>query len=199
MFLERLLATVTIVLLVVAATCSVCLADGHKDNDGHKTKSESHHGADHGRKDDDVADGRERGGEEAGVVAAIVFSVANATVAFSLIRRLFIRVSTKKTGFIKNLVKADVYQKKLLLPVHYYLNLAGIAVVSWHWLALRCDKSAMPEVGAVLLVILCVFGLLVKLKVPGNALASFVKRIHTSSISATIIAVTLFIGHMAVD
>lgn len=199
MFLKRLLATVTIVLLVVAATCSICLADDHKDNDGHKGKGESHHGADHGEKDDDVGAGRERGGEEAGVVAAIVFSAANATVAFSLVRRLFIRVSTKKTGFIKNLVKMDVYQKKLLLPVHYYLNLAGIAVVSWHWFALQCDKSAMPEVGAILLIVLCVLGLIVKLKLPSNALVSFVKRIHTSSISATVVVVALLIGHVVVD
>jgi len=199
MFLERLLAMVTSVLLIVIATCSVCLADGHNDNDGHKGDKESHHGADHNKIGDDVLAGREKGGEEAGVVAAIVFSVANATVVFSLARRIFIRVSTKKTGFIKQLVKADAFQKKLLLPLHYYLNLVGIAVVTWHWLALRCEKSAMPEIGAALLMLLCGLGVVVKFKLANGSLASFVRKIHVSSLSVAVISVILLVGHVVVD
>ncbi|WP_156920988.1 hypothetical protein [Fundidesulfovibrio putealis] len=199
MFAARLLPTILIVLLGMLAAGSICLADDHRDHDGHKNKKDGYHEADHGKNDDEAAEDRERGGEEAGVVAAIVFSVANATVAFSILRRLFLRISPKNVNFNNNLVKADVYQKKLFLPLHYYLNLVGVGIVLWHWFALRCEKSVIPEVGAVLLMLLCVLGVIVKFKLSKGLLVPFAKSIHMSSISAAIIIATLFVGHVAVD
>lgn len=199
MYCKLIAKFIMLILLMLLVAVSIGFADSRESKGGHNGKGVGYHGAEHGQKEGHNAGETERGGEVAGVVAAIVFVVANATVVLSFARRVIVRFAITRTDLVKRLVKADAYQKRILFPFHYYLNIFGILIVFWHWYALSCEKSAIPELGAVLLILLGSFGLIIKFTkskfIPNN----FVKYIHKSPVSVAIIAAVLLAGHIVVD
>jgi hypothetical protein len=85
------------------------------------------------------------------------------------------------------------------MVVHYYLNLAILGVVVWHYLSSRCLSTTLPEWGLVLMMVSITFGILIKFKWCPKAFRKNVYRIHTQPIIFIAMILVLTVGHLIVD
>jgi len=109
------------------------------------------------------------GNETAGQIAAWLLLVANLPVALSILIKWMNRSMPLGAALKKSLANLNRMQKKSLMWLHYYLNLAILGIALWHWLASRCKSSALPELGLMAVVILITLGFLMKFKSCPNA------------------------------
>lgn len=192
----RVFTLVAIGLFYVSLPCFADEQIGHEERHERHTISKNDHNASKDRHGDDV---EKYGGEEAGVVAAIIFIAANLTVLVSVTRRLIVKYFNKPLWLIKKIITFDITQKQYLLTFHYYLNIIGIIVVAWHWNGVKCDKSVLPEVGLIALMSLAVLGFIAKYKVLGVWLQGMAKKIHTQPLITIGIIAVLAVGHVFAD
>jgi hypothetical protein len=89
--------------------------------------------------------GGDKGNETAGEIAAWLLAAANITVAMSLCIKGIQRFAPLAPSGKKSLADFNRFQKKQLMPVHYYLNPAVMGIVLWHWLTSCCESTALPE------------------------------------------------------
>jgi hypothetical protein len=167
-------------------------AEHYEDGEDH---AESKHAAKRGH-------GRERkypGAEEAGDVSIVLLTAANLTALISLTRRLIVRHSKNKQLPVKQIIKIDVAQKKLLLPLHYHGNLAALPLIAWHWLGMNCQDTILPEIGAAAMVLLSLLGVAVKFGLLKAAAGKAARTAHMHPAAALGIALALAAGHMIVD
>ncbi len=143
--------------------------------------------------------GKDEGNETAGQMAAWLLLVANLPVALSLLMKGTNRFAPLKAEFKSALTNFNRVQKKALMPMHYYLNLAILGIASWHWLTSQCKSSALPEIGLSVMVGLVGLGMLMKFKLCPNRFRKYVYRIHTQPVIFLSLVLVLTAGHLIID
>lgn len=184
-----------LIAICIAGFGSLFVATGAAD-DEHGVRRhferEDHHGIPFLETDDE-------GNETAGQIAAWLLLVANLPVALSLLLKGTIRFTPLGAELKKTLANANRMQKKPLMWLHYYLNLATLGIVLWHWLTSRCNSSALPELGLIVMVSLISLGFLMKFKLCPKALRRYVYQLHTQPVIFVAMFLVLTVGHLIVD
>ena len=143
--------------------------------------------------------GEDEGNETAGQIAAWLLLAANLPVGLSLLVKGTNRFKPLKAEFKSALTNFNRVQKKALMPIHYYLNLAILGIVSWHWLTSRCKSSALPEIGLLVMLGLVCLGMLMKFKLCPKAVRKYVYQIHTQPVIFLSLVLVLTVGHLMID
>lgn len=141
----------------------------------------------------------DKGNEFTGEVAALIFMIANITVLFSLLSKgtvRFIPVGATLKEKIKSLNK---FQKKYLMPIHYFLNPVGFIIAFVHFFLSKCITSFLPEFGFGLMAIIGVAGIFVKFKISPKSIRRVVYWLHTNPMPLGFVLTVLFAGHIIVD
>lgn len=149
--------------------------------------------------DDSRGRGEGEGNETAGQLAAWLLAVANLPVMLSLLVKRTNRLKNLDTGVKNKLMKFNRHQKKLFMPVHYWLNPFILIIVLWHWLTSCCRSTALPEWGLLIMVIFMSLGVLIKYKLSPKPLKKVISRIHTHPYALIAIVVILTLGHLKID
>ena len=139
------------------------------------------------------------GNETAGQIAAWLLLVANLPVVLSLLIKGTNRFAPLRTELKKTLANLNRMQKKALMWLHYYLNLAILGIALWHWLSSRCKSSALPELGLMVMVTLIALGFLIKFKLCPKAFRKYAYQIHTQPVIFLAMFMVLTVGHLIVD
>lgn len=182
---------VAAVLLAGSLSAASLLADGHRRGGRHFDDDERHIRSSPGK-------GNE-GNETTGQVAAWLLAAVNLTVALSVLIKWTIRFTSPGSGFKKGLMQFNRRQKKLLMPLHYWLNPLILTIVLWHWLMSRCKSTALPEWGLLMMVVLMGLGILLKFKWGPKSLRKGAYHIHTQPFILIALITVLTIGHLIVD
>ena len=139
------------------------------------------------------------GNETAGQIAAWLLLVANFPIVLSILIKGINRFAPLGDGLKKTLVNFNRFQKKYLMFVHYYLNLAILGVVAWHYVSSRCLSTSLPEWGLFLMICLIAFGILIKFKLCPKVFRKYVYQIHTQPAIFVAMILVLTTGHLIVD
>lgn len=167
------------------------MADGEHGGRGHFEREDQHR-IPFLESDDD-------GNETAGQIAAWLLLVANLPVALSLLIKGTKRFAPLRAELQKTLVSFNRMQKKALMGLHYYLNLAILGIALWHWLASRCKSSALPELGLIVMGTLIALGFLMKFRLCPKVFRKYVYQIHTQPAIFVALFLVLTAGHLIVD
>jgi hypothetical protein len=167
------------------------LADDHSTGRGHFEREDQHRVP--------FLDRDNEGNETAGQIAAWLLAGANLTIAMSILIRWINRFAPLGPNWKSSLSNFNRFQKRHLMLFHYYLNPAILGIVLWHWLTSRCQSSALPEWGLIMMVILMSMGILLKFKLCPTNLRKSVYQIHTHPVFFLVIILALVIGHTIVD
>lgn len=151
------------------------------------------------RKHAPFSESDDEGNETAGQIAAWLLLMANLPVAVSLLVKGTNRYMPLGDQARKALVNFNRVQKKRLMPIHYYLNLAILGIVLWHWLASRCKSSALPELGLAVMVTLISLGFLMKFNLVPRPFRRYARQIHTQPVIFLAMFLVLTVGHLIVD
>lgn len=189
----------TVLLLNCLFSMSLASADDHEKGRKHSRKYDVkiENGYNPGClreqfKDDD-------GNEVTGQTALWLLVVANLTITLSLIMKgltRFLPLGLKANSLIKNF---NHLQKKYLMKLHYFINPLALCIALFHFLLSSCCSSAIPELGLVLMLIVAIFGLMLKFKVSPKKIKRIVYRLHTSPAAFLVVVLVIFAGHMIVD
>lgn len=139
------------------------------------------------------------GNETAGQIAAWLLLVANFPIVLSILIKGINRFMPIGDGLKKSLTNINRFQKKHLMVVHYYLNLAILVVVVWHYVSSRCLSTSLPELGLFLMIGFIAFGVLIKFKLCPKVFRKYVYQIHTQPIIFIAMILVLTTGHLIVD
>jgi hypothetical protein len=153
---------------------------------------EDHHSIPFGGSDNE-------GSETPGQIAAWLLLVANLPVALSLLVKGTNRFAPLRAESKKTLANLNRMQKKALMWLHYYLNLAVLGIALWHWLFSRCKSSALPELGLMIMVSVIALGFLIKFKLCPKALRTYAYQIHTQPVIFLAMFMVLTVGHLIID
>ena len=138
--------------------------------------------------------------EATGQAAAWMLAAANLNVLISLLIR-GTRFAALPAQINDRLKRFNQIQKKVLLPVHFFLNPLALGVAFIHFMSATsaCKTSVLPEWGLVLMALITGIGIMVKFKVFPKNLRKNTYRIHTNPIPITLLLFILLIGHAVVD
>lgn len=139
------------------------------------------------------------GNETAGQMAAWLLLVANLPVALSLLIKGTNRFAPLRIELKKALGNLNRVQKKALMWLHYYLNLAILGIALWHWLSSRCKSSALPELALIVMMTVIALGFLIKFKLCPKAFRKYAYQIHTQPLIFVAMFLVLTVGHLIVD
>ena len=143
----------------------------------------------------------EKNNEATGQAAAWMLAAANLNVLLSLLIRETLRYSALPSQINDRIKRFNQLQKKLLMPVHYFLNPLALGAAFIHFMSATsaCRASVLPEWGLALMALIAGMGIMVKFKVFPKSLRKNTYRIHTNPIPIALLLVILFIGHAVVD
>ena len=165
--------------------------------------ADEHRGRSHFEREDQhsfpFSESDNEGNETAGQIVAFLLIVANFPVTLSVLIKSTNRFLPTGADLAKSLLKFNRIQKKALMWLHYYLNLASLGIAAWHWLASRCKSSALPELGLMIMVTLIASGFLIKFKLCPKVFRKNIYQIHTQPIVFTAMILVLTVGHLIVD
>jgi hypothetical protein len=139
------------------------------------------------------------GNETAGQIAAWLLVGANLTIAMSILFRWVNNFTPLGLKLKSSLSSFNRSQKKHLMFLHYYLNPVILGIVLWHWLTSRCNSSALPEMGLVVMMVLMGLGIVLKFRLCPMNLRKKVYQIHTHPIFFLSMVLALVVGHTIVD
>ncbi len=146
-----------------------------------------------------IFDRHDEGNETAGQIAAWLLVAANLPVALSVLIKWTNRYAPIPTGLKNALSGFNRFQKKHLMRFHYLLNPVVLGIALWHWLSSRCQSTAMPEWGLMVMVGLTALGLIMKLGLCPKPLRKGLYRLHTQPLVFAAMLTVLTIGHLIVD
>jgi hypothetical protein len=159
----------------------------------------------HGRYPHELGQGPARieGGEEGlagltGQISGWLFGIANLPVALSIILKSCGKLKQINSTFNEAAGRLNRRQKYYLMNFHYWLNPVALGVAFIHFLAAKCESTAMPEVGLGAMLLVCVLGIAVTFKWSPEPMRKAVFRLHTSSITLFAILAILVAGHSMV-
>jgi hypothetical protein len=142
---------------------------------------------------------KDEGNELTGQLAAWIFGTANITVGFGLLSRILIRRFQGKNQFVDRIRRFNRFQKRLLLPVHYFLNPLALLLAITHFSLSACRSSALPEWGLAIMAVITGIGAMVKFKKSPQGLRKYVYKLHTNPFPLFLLLTVLLIGHQLVD
>jgi hypothetical protein len=142
---------------------------------------------------------KDDGNELTGQLAAWIFGAANITVGFGLLSRILIRRFQDKNQFIDRIRRFNRFQKRHLLPVHYFLNPLALLVAITHFSLSACRSSLLPEWGLAIMAVITGIGAMVKFKKSPQGLRKYVYKLHTSPFPLFLLLTILLIGHQLFD
>lgn len=187
---QRILIILTGLLLIAGLFSGLLMANGHRYDRRHLNRDD-HYAAGFG-------DREGKGNEAAGEMAAWLLAAANLTVALSILVKWINGLKSIDGGMKKALQKFNRSQKKLLMPVHYWLNPLILVITLWHWTTSCCRSTALPEWGLLMMTVLMALGLLIKFKLCPKPLRKGVYRIHTSAYALVAMVAILTVGHLMI-
>jgi hypothetical protein len=141
----------------------------------------------------------DRGNETAGQIAAWLLAAANIPVVMSFLIKGVNRFVPLGHGRNRSLADFNRFQKKRLMPIHYYVNPLVLSMVFWHWLTSCCKSTALPEGAFLLMVVVMALGILLKFKRCPKSLQKGVYQIHTQPLVFISMMLMLTIGHAIID
>jgi len=142
---------------------------------------------------------KDEGNELTGQLAAWIFGAANITVGFGLLSRILIRRFQEKNQFVDRIRRFNRFQKRHLLPVHYFLNPVALLLATTHFSLSACRSSALPEWGLAIMAVITGIGAMVKFKKSPQGLRKYVYKLHTNPFPLFLLLTVLLIGHQLVD
>lgn len=146
-----------------------------------------------------LKNGKDRGNEITGEVAAWMGAVINLGVFLSLFLKGVGRLAPLSESTKSFLKQFNTLQKKYLMPLHYYMNPILIGLALLHWSLSMCRSTALPEWGLALMVGLGLLGLAIKFQMVPRKWLHTVYRWHTHPLGVIMVLAMLFIGHSIVD
>lgn len=194
---HRFLGTLVTCMLLAAflSPVSLSLADHRWDGKQHVGK---HAPGDRGF-GRHKGEGRDRGNETTGQIAAWSLAAVNLTVALSVLIKGVRRFAPLRPEVKDSMGRFNSYQKKHLMKFHYLLNpfISGVALL--HWSLSRCSSTTLPEWGLIMLCALAVLGMVLKFKLCPKSLLKSVYTVHTQPVLLVIVVSVLVVGHLVVD
>jgi hypothetical protein len=184
-------------LIMIALVASVFFFTGVGQPDDHRKlkgwieRSERDRSSIFGRHDE--------GNETAGQIAAWLLVVANLPVVLSVLIKWTNRYAPITMGLKNVLSGFNRFQKKHLMRFHFLLNPIVLVIALWHWLSSRCQSTAMPEWGLIVMVGLIALGMIMKLGLCPKPLRKGLYRLHTQPLVFAAMVTVLTIGHLIVD
>lgn len=185
-----------LLLAVLLAPLSVCLANGHREEGRyHKHSERGRDGMIQGL----FGRGHDQGNEATGQIVAWSLAAANLTVALSLIIRSVRRFAPLGANSKQALAKFNSKQKKYLMKFHYVLNPLILLLAILHWTLSRCKSTALPEWGLLTMGTVVVLGIVLKFKLCPKPLLRNIYRVHTQPVLLLLLISMLLVGHLAMD
>lgn len=185
--------------LILCFLAGSAVADDHSHENGRELFKAAHADSHLKELTKHLGNGEDKGNETTGEIAAWLGAAVNLSVIISLLIKglgRFAPLSDELKGSLKHF---NAFQKKHLMPFHYFLNPVVIGIAFLHWLLSRCRSSAMPEWGLFLMVAIGLLGLAIKLRwVPRDWLKT-IYRLHTHPLGTITLITLLFVGHSIVD
>ena len=139
--------------------------------------------------------GREHGGEATGVIAAWLFGIANFPVALSILLKAGGKTMPQGSNLKKTIEQANRQQRRYLMNLHYWLNPIAAAVAIFHFSAVECKSTLMPELGLGMMLLIILLGLIMSFRLSPSPIKKAIFRLHTSPISLMVAISILIIGH----
>ena len=179
---------------------SAVAANDHKRDESHFKRYEG------GKDNSDFSDRKKRqvkkkdeGNELTGLTAAWLLAAANLTVVLSILLKSANRYLPLRPGQKSSIKRFNQFQKKHLMRFHYLLNPLAWCIALLHFLLSCCRKTSLPEWGLFVVTLMVFFGLMLKYKGTPKWMRRFVYRLHTASVTFSVMIVLLVVGHLIVD
>jgi hypothetical protein len=186
----------TLVCTAFLTAVPICLADDHRESVKHHHK---HDGKRTGALAELFGKGHDKGNETTGQMVAWSFAAANLTIAVSILIRGLKKFALLGPELQGSLSKFNTIQKKHLMIFHYVFNPLILLLGILHWTLSRCESTALPELGLLIMGIIVVLGIALKLKLcPKTFLASLYK-LHTRPLVLFLLVSLLWLGHITMD
>ena len=142
---------------------------------------------------------KDEGNELTGLTTAWLLAAANLTVFLSLLLKGANRYLPFKPETKSAVKRFNQFQKKHLMRFHYLLNPLAWCIAILHFLLSCCRKTSLPEWGLFVVTLMVFFGLMLKYKGTPKGMRRFIHRLHTGSVTFSIMIVLLVVGHLIVD
>ena len=142
---------------------------------------------------------KDEGNELTGLTTAWLLAAANLTVFLSLLLKGANRYLSLKPETKSAVKRLNQFQKKHLMRFHYLLNPLALCIALLHFLLSCCRKTSLPEWGLFVVTLMVFFGLMLKYKGTPKWMRRFVYRLHTASVTFSVMIVLLVVGHLIVD
>lgn len=133
-----------------------------------------------------------------GQISGWLLGIANLPVALSIILKACGKLKQQNSSFNEAAGRLNRRQKHYLMNLHYWLNPVALGIAIIHFLAAKCESTAMPEVGLVAMLLVCILGIMVIFKWSPASMRKAVFQLHTSSINLFAIIAILMAGHSMV-
>jgi len=179
---------------------STVAANDHKRDESHFKRYEG------GKDNSDFSDRKKRqvkkkdeGNELTGLTAAWLLAAANLTVVLSILLKSANRYLPLKPGQKSSIKRFNQFQKKHLMRFHYLLNPLALCIATLHFLLSCCRRSSLPEWGLIFVTMMVLLGLILQFKGTPKRIRKFVYRVHTETVTFSIMIVLLVVGHLIVD
>jgi hypothetical protein len=142
---------------------------------------------------------KEKGDEVTGFIAAGLFGLANLPTLFSSLSRSLTPFVGDRKSF-KNALSVFIrFQQKYLRRYHYLLNIAAIAVASFHWYLSEHASLSALQFGLVLAIFLGFSGVIIKYRFAPNSFHPAIFKFHASILVTLAMSFLVVGGHLLMD
>lgn len=138
---------------------------------------------------------RDRGNKTAGLTTAWLLLLANAPIVFGMCVRWARRSDALGSDTKTMLAGMERFQKKRLMGLHAYGNLAAGTAALFHFFTSCCRSTPLPEWGLLLLLAMAALGVVLKWKLSTGPGYQIARRIHTHPAVLAALILLLVIGH----
>ncbi len=142
---------------------------------------------------------KDKGNEATGEVAALLFAIANITIAISLASKAALKLSVLSTHTKERIKRINQTQKRFGMPFHYLINPLAIVLASVHFFLSYCRSTFLPEWGLFVVACLALIGLLIKFRIAPRAIRKWTYLVHTSPLVSASLLLMLIVGHSIMD
>ncbi|MEJ5347781.1 MAG: hypothetical protein WHS46_03725 [Desulfosoma sp.] len=178
-----------LVLIAVAGWFVAAEADHREDREHKFMRARPDHVAERYRED--------HGNETSGRMAAWLLASANLPVTGTVLTRWFLR--KKRTIGSQKRARALYTWFKDLMPFHYVLNAAAIAMALIHFRLSWCLSTNIPEWAILLVTFLGTTGIVIKFRILPHSMVRWVRSFHTNPLVVVLVFALLFLGHRYLD
>jgi len=142
---------------------------------------------------------KDKGNEATGEAAALLFAIANITIAISLASKTAVKLSVLSTHTKERIKLINQTQKRFGMPVHYLINPLALVLASIHFFLPYCRSTLLPEWGLFMVASLVVIGILIKFRIAPKVIRKWTYLVHTSPLALASLLLMLIVGHSIMD